>query len=186
MTSTFYIIVSKSEFEHLLKHDYIPFNDEDEADKRMNDWMFMQMNNRLSHHLFETTQKKTLKVIGPHWLFINKDDICWEIVHEDNTVLEIVKNVKDCLYFDDNDWVQVANNIMNNDCHTYCAHSQEEADSKTNATEEQIKASWERIFSINPEFGDTARDVEYCGYISPRAITPFVYKKDVKKIIMTR
>ncbi len=184
MTSTFYIIVSKDEFEHLLKYDYVPLTNEDEGDERMNDWMFLQMKKKLSSHLFETKDKKTEKVIGPHWLFVNKEDICWDIVDEDNTILEIVKNVEDCLFFDDADWCQVANNVMNNYCYSYCAHSQEEADAKVNASPQEIKESWERIFTTDPNITDVTRDVEYCGDINIRAITPFVHKKDVKRIIM--
>jgi hypothetical protein len=184
MTSIFYIIVTKDEFQHLLKYDYVPLTNEDEADERMNNWMFLQMKKKLPSHLFETKEKRTDKVIGPHWLFINKEDICWEHMDEENTVLEVVKNVKDCLFFDDNDWVQVANNVMNNFCDSYCAHSQEEADAKVNATPEEIKESWERIFTTDPNIVDVKRDVDYCGEISFRAITPFVYKKNVKRIIM--
>jgi len=184
MTSTFYIIIEKEDLSYLLKNDYIPFNNEDEADERMNKWMLTQMKNKISSHLFEETDKKTDKCIGPHWLFIEKDDICWEILNKDNIVLEVSKNLTDCLFFDDNDWVQVANNIMNNDCYSYCAHSQQEADAMANATPEQIKESWTRIFTTDPNIVDVLRDEEYCGEISPRAITPFIHKKDVRKIIM--
>lgn len=184
MTSQFYIIVGKDELKHLIKHDYIPFNHEDEADERMNNWMFVQMKEHLPSHLFETTEKKDDKVIGPHWLFTNKDDICWEILDQDNVVLEVSKNITDCLFFDDNDWVQVANNIMNNDCYTYLAHSQTEADENLNATKEQIKESWKRIFTTDPNIVDVLRDEDYCGEIWLRAITPFIHKSDVKKIIM--
>lgn len=183
MMSVFYTIVDNKQYDYLLKYDYVPFTNEDEADERMNNWMLLQMKKMLPSHLFETTEEKTNNTIGPHWLFVNMDDIWWEILTEDRILLEIVKNQTDCLFFDDSDWVSVANNIKNNDCYSYLAHSQQEADANANATPEKIKESWGKIFRTVPTFADVSRDDEYCGDLSVRAVTPFIHKNDVIKII---
>lgn len=181
-SQTFYIIVEKEDYEFLRKHNYIPFHSDDEADERMDNWMLCQMKKRMSEKSFDN---KASRMIGPHWLFVHKEDICWEWLNDGEVVLEVVKPINECLFFDDNDWVQVANNIMNNDCYTYLAHSQEEADANENATSEQIKESWERIFATDPNIIDYVRDEDYCGSIQPRAITPYVCLEDVRKIIVS-
>lgn len=181
-SQTFYIIVHKSDYEFLMEHGYIPFHSDDEADERMDNWMLMQIKKRMSAELFDD---KPSNKVGPHWLYIHKEDICWEWLNNEEVVLEIVKPINECLFFDDNDWVQVANNVMNNSCYTYLAHSQEEGDANENATLEQIKESWERMFATERDLIDYVRDEEYCGSIELRAITPFVCKEDVKKIIVS-
>lgn len=178
----FYIIVEKEQYEFLQEHGYIPFHSDDEADARMDNWMLIQMKKKMSEDLFDNEPSNK---IGPHWLYVHRNDICWEWLNTDEVVLEIVKPINECLFFDDNDWVQVANNIINNDCYTYLAHTQEEADANENATPEQIKESWERIFATDQELINYVRDEEYCGSIQPRAITPFVCSTDVRKIILS-
>lgn len=181
-SQTFYIIIEKDDYEFLKEHGYVPFHNDDEADARMNNWMLMQMKKRMPVELFDN---KPSNKVGPHWLYMHREDIYWDWLNNDEVVLEIVKPINECLFFDDNDWVQVANNVMNNACYTYLAHTQEEADANENATLEQIKESWERIFATDPELIDNVRDEEYCGQIEPRAITPLVLSSDVKKIILT-
>lgn len=178
----FYIIVDKDDYEFLMEHGYIPLHSDDEADQRMDNWMLMQMKKRMSVELFDDESSNK---VGPHWLFIHKGDICWEWLNNQEVVLEVIKPIKECLFFDDNDWVQVANNVMNNDCYTFLAHSQEEADANENATPEEIKKSWERMFTTDTNIIDYVRDKDYCGSIEPRAITPFVCLEDVKKIIIS-
>lgn len=182
-SQTFYIIVEKDQYEFLREHDYVPFHSDDEADARMDNWMLAQMKKRMPTQLF--VDNEASNKVGPHWLYIDKHDICWEWLNNNEVVLEIVKPINECLFFDDNDWVQIANNVINNDCYTYLAHSQEEADANENATPEQIKGSWEKIFATDPELIDNVRDEEYCGSIEPRAITPFVLSSDVNKIILS-
>jgi hypothetical protein len=181
-SQTFYIIVEKDDYEFLREYGHIPFHSDDEADARMDNWMLMQMKKRMPDELFNN---KPSNMVGPHWLFVRKEDICWEFLNNDEVVLEIVKDITDCLFFDDNDWVQVANNVMNNSSYTYLAHSQEEADANENATQEQIQKSWERIFATEPDLIDSLRDEEYCGSVELRAIAPFVIKDDIKKIILS-
>lgn len=181
-SQTFYVIVEKEDYKFFTENGYIPFHSDDEADERMDNWMLMQMKKRMSAELFDN---KLSNKVGPHWLYVHMEDICWEWLKNNEVVLEVVKDTNDCLFFDDNDWVQVANNIMNNDCYTYLAYSQEEADANENASQEQIKESWEKIFANDPQFIDLVRDDKYCGSIELRAITPFISKKDVKKIILS-
>ena len=178
---TFYIVVEKDDYDCLKEHGYITFHGQDEAEARMDDWMLMQMKKRLPAEFFDNKASNT---IGPHWLYIHKVDICWEWLKNNEVVLEIVKPINECVFFDDNDWVQVANNVMNNDCCTYLAHSQEEADMFENATPEHIKKSWEKMFATDLNLMDNVRDKEYCGSIEHRAITPFVCLEDVRRIIL--
>lgn len=180
-SQTFYIIVHKEDYEFLIEHGYIPFHSDDDADERMDNWMLTQMKKRMPVELFSNQSSNK---VGPHWLFVHKEDICWEFLNNEEIVLEIVRPINECLFFDDNDWVQVANNVINNDCYTYLAHSQEEADANENATPDQIRESWERMFTTDPTIIDYVRDENYCGSIEPRAITPFVYLEDVKKTII--
>lgn len=181
--SIYYTIIDKNQYDYLLKYDYVPFINEDEADERMSNWMLVQMEKLLPPRLFETTEERTHNTIGPHWLFLDKDDIWWEILTKDRILLEIVKDPCECLFFDDSDWVSVANNVKNNDCYSYLAYSQEEADANASATPEEIKESWERMFKTDPNIKDVLRDEDYCGYISVRAVTPFIHKADVIKIV---
>lgn len=175
----FYIVIDKDDHEFLGKHGYIPFYCND----NMDNWMLMQMKKRMPAELFYNQPSNK---VGPHWLYLNTESIYWDWVKNENkVVLEIVKNVNNCLFFDDSDWVQVANNVMNNKCYTYLAHSQKEADANENATAEKIRESWERIFASDSNLIDTLRDEEYCGPIELRAITPYVSSADVRKIILT-
>jgi hypothetical protein len=167
----FYIVASRDELGAFINKGRLPFHSEDETDARMDNWMLQQMKSKLPSTLFEGTPD----TIGPHWLFPCNDD-----KNDSNLppydwlkgfyLVKIVKDKDDVLFFDDNSWVMVANNVLNDNCSTFLAYSEEEAALKENATVPEIQNSWERMFDVNSEL----RDEEYCGPVELRAVTPYV------------
>lgn len=184
VVSTFFTIISNKQLQYLQANEYVPFESSDKLEERIDMWMLEQMKKRLPSSSFNIGDKNNINVnsnlVGPHWLFIHKEDINWDF-HIDHVVLEISKNNNDCLFFDDNDWVTVANNILNNDYFAYLAYSQQEADANQNASKEEIQTSWERMFHVY----ENKRDETYCGPLEIRAVTPFIHISDIIKIHRT-
>lgn len=170
---TLYTIVSHEDLTSLEETGYLPFSSEDNNEALMDKWMLNQMHNRLSHDDMALCN-------GPHWCFYNLED-CSNLtkIHKDLIVVEFKTLPSRVLFFDDNDWVQVANNVMNNDVFTYLAYSEQEANENNDADEAAILKSWERMFDISAQ----KRDKEYCGDIELRAIVPYITKNMINNII---
>jgi hypothetical protein len=179
MLKTFYTVVSQDELNHLQTYNYLPFVSEGKADEKMDNWMLQEMKKRLPETSFNNNDILSQNAVGAHWLFPYKEDICIEMLKDDQLILEVVKDIEDCLFFNDNDWITVANDVMNNCCETFLAYTQKEMDDNINATKDDVISSWERMFSPKIE----ERDELFCGPIELRAVTPMILAKDVKKII---
>lgn len=160
---TLYTIVSKKDVIALKDTGYIPFQSEDEHEAKMDQWMLQQMHKRLPVNEMALCN-------GPHWCFYKLED-CFPLSSRDLVVLQLRVPEASILSFDDNDWVQVANNVMNDDVATYLAYSEKEAEDNVNATKAEIKQSWERMFDSSIH---TQRDGEYCGDIQLRAVIPYI------------
>lgn len=158
-----YTIVSKTDIATLKETGYIPFQSEDEYEARMDRWMLQQMHKRLPANDMAICN-------GPHWCFYYPED-CFPLLTRDFVVLKLKVPQRMVLCFDDNDWVQVTNNVTNNDIATYLAYSQKEAEDNANATKEEIQQSWERMFDLSLH---AKRDSKYCGYIQLRAVIPYI------------
>jgi hypothetical protein len=172
---TYYIIVSKEEYGYLKQNGYLKtvYDDFIDEEKRMSVWMLAQMQIHLPYEAFNTSDEKNDFI----FMFLNLDDICMEM-RKDYIVLEIKKNPKHVVLFDDNDYVTVANNIMNNQAVTYLARSEDEAKEYETASETVIKASWDSMFDLT-----LPRDISYCGSFSLRGATPYVsYDMVIRKI----
>ena len=126
----------------------------------MDEWMLQQMHKKLPiNELYKWPCS------GPHWCFYELP-----LKTADTRVLEMKVPTSILLSFDDNDWMQVANNIMNDDVATYLAYTEKEAEDNAMATEEEIKESWERMFDMSIH----QRDHHYCGNIQLRAVIPYI------------
>lgn len=170
---TLYTVVSHEDLTSLKETGYLPFSSEDNNESLMDKWMLNQMHKRLSNDDIALCN-------GPHWCFYDLQD-CSNVtmIHKDLIVLEFKTLPSHVLFFDDNDWVQVANNVMNNEVVTYLAHSEHEANENKDADEAAILKSWERMFDISAQ----KRDIEYCGDIELRAIVPYITKNMISNII---
>lgn len=168
---TLYTLVTCQDLIALKDTGYLPFNSEDNNEALMDKWMINQMHKRL-------LAKDMTLCHGPHWCFYDLLDCCFA-KNNDLIVVEFKTQSSQVLVFDDNDWVQVANNVMNNEVVTYLAHSQQEADKNKDASQETILKSWERMFDVTSQ----TRDVEYCGELQLRAVVPYITKNMITNII---
>jgi hypothetical protein len=158
------------------KDGYLTYEGEEDSDELldmwqqpMNDWMMEQMKSKLAPTAFSSDPNKNF----PHFMFVVDEDINWLLEEgSDTVVLEVEQNIKHVVLFDDNEYVMVTNDICNggNDTpHTYLANSEKEADEHIDASAEEKKKSWERMFDITRE-----RDPKYCGTVEIRAMTPYI------------
>jgi hypothetical protein len=168
---TLYTVVSRDDYASLKETGYLPFCSEDNSEALMDKWMIEQMHKRLLVDDMALCK-------GPHWCFTQLQD-CFPLMTRDFMVLELNVPSMSVLSFDDSDWVQVANNVMNNEVVTYLAHSEKEADENKDATHAAILKSWERMFDITVH----NRDAEYCGDIQLRAVVPYITKNMITDII---
>jgi hypothetical protein len=170
---TLYSVVSGEDYKSLQETGYLPFYSEDNSEALMDKWMIEQMRKRLSVDDMALSN-------GPHWCFFELHD-CSPLTEfdKDLVVVQFKTQPTHVLFFDDSDWVQVANNVMNNEVVTYLAHSEKEADENKDATQAAILKSWERMFDITVQ----ERDVEYCGDIQLRAVVPYITKNMITNII---
>jgi len=167
-TITLYTIVSSNDIETLKATNYLPFQGEGDEEDFMDEWMMSQMTKRLPSIQDVPTPQIN---VGPFWCFYNEDD-CYPLLFDDQIVVEFKTQLNSVLFFDDNDWIQVANNVNNNEIVTYLAHSEEEAQKNISANQESILASWEKMFNV----GLQERDETYCGPIQLRAVVPYISK----------
>lgn len=160
--------MSSNDLEALKDASYLPFHTKGDDEDYMDEWMMSQMTKRLPNIQDVPTPQIN---VGPFWCFSNQDD-CYPLTSDDMVVVEFKTLLNSVLFFDDNDWVQVANNVMNNEIVTYLAHSEEEAQKNRSANQETILTSWEKMFDV----GLQTRDDTYCGTIQLRAVVPYISK----------
>lgn len=172
----FYIAVSKTAYEKLLKDGYLTYEGDNNGNEQldaweepMNEWMMDQLKTKLVKTAFHPDASKNF----PHFMFVVDEDVNWLLDNTTDTiVLKIEQNIKHVVLFDDNEYVIVMNDICNggnNNPHTFLANNEQEADKNIDASAEEKKKSWERMFDITRE-----RDVEYCGSFEIRAMTPYI------------
>ena len=173
-TITLYTIVSSNDLEGLKDASYLPFHTKGDEEDLMDEWMMKQMTKRLPNIQDVPTSNTN---VGPFWCFTNEDD-CYPLTTDDMIVVEFKTHLDSVLFFDDNDWVQVANNVINNEIVTYLAHTESEAQNNTSATQESILTSWETMFDV----GLHHRDNSYCGTIQLRAVVPYISKSMIVNV----
>lgn len=171
----FYVCVTKAELDQLNEDGYLEYLMEEDEDK-MSEWLYAQLAKRMP--VVDRLEKVLPRgCVGPHWLIPDKSHINveWRM---GKYILEIEKDVEDVLFLNDYDWCTVFNSIMNDCCRSYLAYSEIEAKAMANASAAQIEKSWERIFDIDSPH----RDIEYCGPVLHRAITPCIDLGCVKSV----
>ena len=184
----FYCIVSLSELEKLMVNGYLSIEDNEDCqafkewEKPMDNWMMLQMRKRLHPSVFSGNETSNF----PHFLFTRREDICDDYVDmSSNVVFEIELPPENVVFFDDNDYVTVVNdmcsNTQNGTHYAFLAASKEEAEQMQNASQDEIVASWEKMFDI-----DRPKDTEYCGEISLRAMTPYISVDMIKVVYMSK
>lgn len=160
-----YTIATDKDVKHMRETGYLPFHSVDIQEANMDAWMMAQMKKRLPSQMF----------VGPHWCFTSLNQCC---VNDDCFVIEFEATNDLVLMFDNNDWIQVANDVMNNMVTTYLAYSKKETFDNRHASQTDIVHSWERMFDVpNPN-----RDIDFCGPVSLRAVVPFIHSSMVKNL----
>jgi len=168
MKVTLYTVVTKKDLDHLKTSGFLPISKtEDVAEALMESWMERQVRKRLPINQY---------MDGYHWCVTKLDHIT---INKDETIVEFTVDTTSILLFDDQDYIQVANNVMNNDVHTYLAHSEKEADDNSSASCEEILKSWEKMFDIRLQ----RRDPAYCGSIQLRAVVPYIHHSMVTRTL---
>lgn len=172
---TLYTLVSKTQWTRMQSNRFLSYKceDYDFYDEPMDNWMMQQMKKRLPDSAFD---KNNPEANGAHFMFLNRADIYSP--YSDGMVLLEVEVLKEHLiYFGDNDYVMVVNNICNGWKLDFLASSQSEADEMKNASEDVIVDSWERMFDITRD-----REIEYAGELELRAMTPCITTDMVKSV----
>ena len=170
-TQSFFVLVTISEWNKLLSDGFLSQpkkgdNNFDDWEEPMNTWMMQEMTKRLPSSAFNSDVERN----DTFYMFADKADIWEKHVRVCNMlVLHIEVPKTNVIHFDDNDYVMVLNNICNGFHDMFMARSLEEANEKKNASVEEVKASYERMFDISSK-----RDVEYCGALSLRGMTPYI------------
>lgn len=170
-TQSFFVLITVSEWNNLLTDGFLSQpkkgdNTFDDWEEPMNTWMMQKMKNHLPSSAFHSVEERN----DTFYMFVDKADIWKKHVKASNMLVLHVEIPKaNIIYFDDNDYVMVLNNICNGFHDMFIARSLEEAEDKKNASVEEVKESYERMFDIS-----TKRDVEYCGALSLRGMTPYI------------
>lgn len=167
MIVTLYTVVMEKDLDHLNKIGFLPIaKTEDAAEALMESWMERQLQNKLPIKQ---------RVDGYHWCFTNLDQVT---TNKDEVIVEFKTDTSFILLFDDNDYIQIANNVMNKEVYTYLAHSEKEAIENSSANREEILRSWEKMFDIRLQ----KRDPAYCGSIQLRAVVPYIHRSMITLI----
>ena len=179
-TQSFFVLITISEWNKLLTDGFLSQpkkgdNNFDDWEEPMNNWMMQEMKKRLPSSAFHSDEKRN----DTFYMYVDKTDIWAKHVRACNMmVIHVEVQTANLLHFDDNDYVMVLNNINNGFHDMFMARSLEEANEKKNASVEEVKASYERMFDISSK-----RDVEYCGALKLRGMTPYISLDMVRGIV---